>query len=79
MNIYVRIAVTAAVGYLVGLLAHLGWHVSPDLQDTVIGLLTGAGMAVVTAAVAQLEKWFPWLTRLFVSVVPANSSRAAVK
>lgn len=57
----IRGGVAIIVGYLVALLAHLGFHVSHAMEATWIGVITAAAGTLYLHLVAELEKRYPWV------------------
>lgn len=64
MPTMIRVAVAAAVGYLVALLARQGFHLSAAVTATITTLVTGVVAGLYHTAVTWLEKRWPWLSVL---------------
>jgi hypothetical protein len=63
-----RLGVTAAVAYLVALLARQGFHLSTTTTDAITGLLLVPAMYLANAVANWLSAHAPWLGHVAVKV-----------
>jgi hypothetical protein len=72
----IRGAVAIAVGYAVGELAHLGFHLSAAAEASVIGAIAAVVGTFYLHIVADLEKRWPWIGWLLgVKAKPAPAKK----